>query len=69
MGQNGIVSRYPPELLVFPPKTFPFEFLIALIPHLQHFNGQGKSHGKINVGFGNMLMEPLHENGDADGDP
>ena len=68
MGRNGIVSRSTSELLVFPPKAFPFELLIALIPHLQHFNGQGKAHGEITVGFGDMLMESLHENSDADGD-
>ena len=68
MGQNGIVSRYASQLPVFSPKAFPFELLIALIPNLQYFNGQGKAHGEINVGFGDMLMEPLHENGDADGD-
>ncbi|VTR65350.1 hypothetical protein DESC_310057 [Desulfosarcina cetonica] len=39
-----------------------------LVPHLQDLHHQGKPHGQVNVGLGYVLMQPLHEDGHADGD-
>jgi len=41
---------------------------VEFVAHLQYFHHQRESHGQIDIPLGDVPMDALEEDGDADGD-